>query len=173
MKINRLILPVVLLLGAGFVSTISAADDAVPPQRPNREGLREELREQLKSIPPEEREARMKELREKFGPLLREELKDLSPEEREKKIQEFRQKNGGLNRPGVNTLAPEQREAKRKELRARFDKQLAELRQKQADGKITDEEKTRLQRLEELSKRFESAAKAGRGDKPEKPSGDN
>lgn len=175
MKLNRLLLSAAILLGAGTVSTLRAADEAAPPQRPNRE----ELREQLKNLSNEEREARLKELREKFGPLnreeiekRREELKGLSPEEREKKIQEFRQKNGGPNRPGVNILTPEQREARRKELRARFDQQLAELRQKQTDGKITDEEKTRLQRLEELSKRFESAAKTGLGEKLEKPSGD-
>jgi hypothetical protein len=86
----------------------------------------------------------------------REELKKLSPDERQAKIREWREKEGlgGTNK----VFSAEEREARRKQMRERMQKQLASLRQKKADGKLTPEERRKLDRMEELSRRFEKSA---------------
>jgi hypothetical protein len=86
--------------------------------------------EQVKKLSPEERQARMEDLRarhlEAFEKM-REELKNLSPEERQKRLREFREQHGTPVRPEIEkrreefkNLPPEQREAKMKELRERM-----------------------------------------------------
>ena len=110
----------------------------------------------------------------------REQFKDLTPEERAAKIKERREKNGSPDgealqkkREELKDLTPEAREAKRKEFRERFDKQLDELRKKKADGTITDEETKKLERMEQINKRFEQGKPDG--DRPPgtpKPRGD-
>jgi hypothetical protein len=60
-------------------------------------------------------------------------------------------------RSDVRGLSPEERDAKRKEMRERMQKQLAELRKKKADGTLSEAEKKRLERMEEVNKRFEQA----------------
>jgi|SRR5438045_3526085 hypothetical protein len=65
-------------------------------------------------------------------------------------------------RPELKGLSPEERDAKRKEMRERMQKQLAELRKKKADGTLSEAEKKRLERMEEVNRRFEQAgARAG------------
>lgn len=98
----------------------------------------------------------------------REEFKNLTPEERAAKIKEWREKNGGpvgealqKKREELKNLTPEEREAKRKEFRERFDKQVGELRQKKADGTITAEESKRLERMEQIIRRFEQGRPDG------------
>lgn len=110
----------------------------------------------------------------------REDFKNLSPEERAARLKEWREKTGGpagealqKKREELKNLTPEEREAKRKEFRDRFDKQLAELRKKKADGTITAEESKSLERMEQISKRFEQGRPEG--DRPPgspKPRGD-
>ena len=65
-------------------------------------------------------------------------------------------------RSDVKGLTPEERDAKRKEMRERMQKQLAELRKKKTEGTLSEPEKKRLERMEEVNKRFEQAgARAG------------
>ena len=65
-------------------------------------------------------------------------------------------------RSDVKGLTPEERDAKRKEMRERMQKQLAELRKKKGEGTLSEAEKKRLERMEEVNKRFEQAgARAG------------
>jgi hypothetical protein len=61
------------------------------------------------------------------------------------------------NRPELKGLSPEERDAKRKEMRERMQKQLADLRKRKADGSLSEAEKKRLERMEEVNKRFEQA----------------
>jgi len=146
-------------------TALQAADESNPPAAAPTapKQTREELREQLKNLPPSEREAKLKEFREKYNqtsPLRdqleqrREELKNLSPEEREAKVREWRQQ-ASTNAPAVRTLTPSDREARLKNIRERLQKQLADLRKKKEDKTITPEEEKRLERMEELAKRFE------------------
>jgi hypothetical protein len=80
----------------------------------------------------------------------RDEKKKLSPEERAKEAVKRREE--------FNKLTPEQKEAKRKEFKARLEKRVNELRCKQTNGVLSNEELRELQRRETLLKRFEQAA---------------
>jgi hypothetical protein len=82
--------------------------------------------EELRRLPPEERAARLKELRQEI------------------------QENGGRFR-----LHAEERDVKRKEIKERVDAQIAELQKRQADGALTDTEQRRLERMKLMSKRLE------------------
>lgn len=158
MKRTKLIESTMALMAAMcIIASVRAVDEAARPGKP----IPEALRDQWKNLTPEERQARMRELREKHpeGPnreemeKRREEFKNLSPEERQAKMKEWREKRGDL--PGLQILSPEAREAKRKELRARLEKHRTALLKKKADGTLTAQEEKRLQHMEELAKRFE------------------
>jgi len=86
--------------------------------------------EELKKLPPEERAARSKDLRQE--------------------IQEGRGK--------FKLLAPDEREGKRKELKERIDAQVSELRKRQADGSLNEAEQRRLGLMQQMSKRLEQPA---------------
>jgi hypothetical protein len=172
-----------LILATG--ANLRAADDPAPP--PGRL-TREELREQFKGLTPEERQAKMKELREKAGPggpmgeetqkrraefqKFRESVKDLPPAERETKLREWREKN--LSAPaGPSTMTPEEREARREEFSKRIQQQIQVLKEKKADGTITEDETRRLQRMEELARRLETRGDSrGLGQPIPRPPGD-
>ena len=125
---------------------------------------REQLREQIKYLTPEERAARLKQWREQNASGLAEEslrrrelLKGLPPAEREAKLREWRER-GATNTSNLRTpppkLTPEQREAKRTEIRQRVESEYEKLRQKETDGTISDEERIRLRRVEAIRKRL-------------------
>ncbi len=157
-----------LLAAIGPAAALRAADEpAPPPGRPTRE----EIRESIKNLTPEERTARLKALREKGGlgapaadallkrraevQKLRDEIKDLPPEQREARIREWRETNA-LGRPALATMSAEEREARRKVFQKRIEEQMATLNKKKADGSITEEETRRLQNMERMLKRLES-----------------
>src|SRR6185295_13810591 len=129
----------------------------------------EELKEQLKGLSPAERQAKVRELREKYGlgPVgeegqkrlaefrkLKESMKDLPPAERQAKIREWREKNGG-SLPGTGVLSPEEREKYRKQFSKRVGEQLEVLKKKRGEGGLNDVETRRLRRMEEMGKRLE------------------
>jgi hypothetical protein len=87
----------------------------------------------------------------------REELKNLPPEEREAKLKALRQEIQQA-RGNFKLLSPEERETKRKEIKERVDAQTAELRKKKADGTITGIEQRRLERMQLMSRRLERGA---------------
>jgi hypothetical protein len=129
---------------------------------------RSTLREELKNLTPEERRAKLQELREKHRPQMQqdamqrmEEWKALTPEQRQERLKEGRVQ---LGTPG----AP----AGQAEVGARLKLRLEELRKKQADGTLTDQEQTQLQRLEHAVKQMDEIrakmpAKRPSADKPE------
>ena len=142
------------------------------PDGPLREEL-QKFRDEIKNLPPEERDARIKEFREKHPNLqagpgvngrpdraeiekFRDEIKGLPPAERDAKMKEWRAKNRGAL-PALRDLPPEERQAKRQEIKARMQKRLEEFRKKKADGTITEQESRQLERMEEMTKRFEQA----------------
>jgi len=158
MRVLRFISYLAALALAAVAGRAWAAEEAIPPARKSE---REELREQIKNLSPEERAARLKELREKSAPprdevdRRREMLKNLSPAERELKLKEFRDRSGAERRSEEQKkLTLEEREAKRKEVRQRLEQQLESLRKKAADGAISAEERVRLERLEKIYLRF-------------------
>lgn len=155
-------------LSAGNLSL--RAEDAAKPATPAAQPTREEIREQLKNLTPEEREAKLKELREKFGKSAdsdearkrREEFQKLTPEEREAKMKEFRAKQG--QRPGgggelakqreeLKNVPPEERAAKLKELREKMEKRHDELLKKKTEGTLTAEEQEQLNRYDAFKNR--------------------
>lgn len=89
----------------------SAQEPSQPPPRANREGLREEFR----NLPPEEREARLRQMRERFG-------QDGAPPGM------MAGRAGGLERVFL-VLTPEQRESMRKTTEANRD-QVRDLEEK-------------------------------------------
>jgi hypothetical protein len=109
----------------------------------------EKFKEEWKKLTPAERQARIREFREKSRrPLIsraeierrREEFKHLTPEERRARIRSWREQHGGL--------------------KERLEKQIIELRQKKLDGTITPEESQRLERLEVVAQRFEQTGRS-------------
>jgi hypothetical protein len=160
------------------ISFSRAAEEAVPADKTN---LREQLREEWQHLTPDQRAAKIQELRAKRGlptpnaaeiqkrreflkslpaedrERLREELKSLTPEERRAKLKELSAKRSNQSR-----FTEQERAARRELLRARLERDLATLRQKKADGQISADEQTRLGRLEVLEQRF-AHAPDGRG----------
>ena len=113
------------------------------------------------ALSPEERRARMEELRERnpeaFRKLReelerrREELKKLPPAEREAKIKELRERFAERRK----VMSMDERKAKRQEIKGRLEKQLSALREKKTNGTLTTQETRRLERLETVAKRFQ------------------
>lgn len=141
MKYMKRVLLAVLSGGVVLASSVRAQE---APQKPREEAAakeakpealpsREQIRKELEALPPEQREARMKEIRERMKnspemQKLREEIMALPPEQREAKIKEIREKYGkegapapeaGKLREELKDLTPEQREAKMKEMKER------------------------------------------------------
>jgi hypothetical protein len=118
---------VVIVLGAGH--TMRAADDT---ENKDLRTSRQQLREKLKNMTPEERRDAIGKWREEHpgAAALREKLRQ--------------------RREETKNLTPEQREAKRKETRAHMEKRLDKLKKKQAGGTLTDREKRRLDRMERV-----------------------
>lgn len=116
-----------------------------------------------RALSPEERKARMEELRERnpeaFRKLReelerhREELKKLPPAEREAKIKELRERFAERRK----AMTIEERKAKRQEIKGRLEKQLNSLREKKTNSALTAQETRRLERLETVAKRFQQA----------------
>jgi hypothetical protein len=140
----------------------------LPPEPAKAREVREKkleesqkLRQELKGLSPEQRQARLRELREKQTipreelEKRRKELRKLPPAERAAKLKELREKIG--EHPKFKAMPPDQRKAKREELKGRFDKQLDELRKKKAAGSLTLTETKRLQRIEGMAQRFKQA----------------
>lgn len=166
------LLVAVLLAGAasGRAADPASTNTAVAPKI-----SRDQLREQIKNLSPEERAARLKQWREQNPSGTAEEalrrrelLRSLPPEEREAKLREWRDR-GTTNAAGLRAalarLTPEQREAKRKEIQQRVESEYAKLAKKLEAGTISDEERIRLRRVEAIRKRMaaegEIAKKAG------------
>ncbi|MEY2410231.1 MAG: hypothetical protein QOF48_2901 [Verrucomicrobiota bacterium] len=173
MKVIQLLHCPATLLMFTLIATARGADDpAPPPGRPSRE----ELKEKFKGLTVEERQARIKELREKAGPSgatneemlkrqaefrkYRESVKDLPPAERETKLREWREKNP-LVPPGPTGIPAEEREVRRKEFSKRTQEQIAELTKKKSEGTLNENETRRLERLQEMLKRLESGGNTG------------
>ena len=98
----------------------------------------------------------------------REDFKNLSPEERRARMKECREKR--------DAMTPEQREAMREEFRERFDKRLADLQKKKADGTLSEQQARELERMEQMKKRFQQFGRPGgpplkrpNGEKPSAP----
>lgn len=123
---------------------------------------REQMREELRQLTPVERQARIRELREKFGPApgedlerRREELKNLSPEQRRAKILDWR-----ARRPGgasANSMSPAQWEQQRKVLRERIEKQIAELQKQNSNGALHPQARRRMEQLQQVAKYFDQS----------------
>ena len=151
------------MVALGNVALPGAEDDPQPPpNRPNRE----ELKERGRNLAPAERQKMIREFRERHGfggtnrsewEKRREELKNLPPREREAKLKEWRQRTL-QGRQGFHVLSHEERETKRKELKQRIDSQLAELQKKKTEGTLSPFEQRRLERLQQMSQRLAERA---------------
>jgi len=83
----------------------------------------------------------------------REELKSLPPAEREAKLKELRQEIQ-QGRRQFKLLSPEDRDTKRKEMSQRIDAQIVELQKQKAAGTISEAEQRRLERMQQMSARL-------------------
>ncbi len=148
MKIKLSITAVVAMAFFPVVSNALAADESTQTNvRP-------------RTLSPEERKARLEEIRERNPEAVRklreelerrrEELKKLPPAEREAKIKEIRERFGERRK----AMTVEERKAKRQEIKGRFDKQLGLLREKKTNGTLNAQEARRLERLETVGQRF-------------------
>lgn len=154
MKTANLIYITAALLTCSMAQ-LSRGEDPSPSPRPNRE----ELREKLKGLTPEERAAKIKEFREKHpqaGPAVRNRL-----EQMQKAVKEL-----GLDPQELRQLPPEERRARVKEA---ADKKIAELEKKKSAGTLADADNALLQRLEQRKKMIESRRGAGDPSHPNRP----
>jgi hypothetical protein len=112
--------------------------------------LRSKLQE-LRSLPPEERRAKQREL-----------MEGLTPEQRQQLQGQVRNRGtngtpGLAGRPGAGALqnqTPEQREARQKQMQSRIEA----LEKKKADGTITQQESAQLQRAKQMFARMQETA---------------
>ncbi len=127
----------------GVVLSLSAADPAAKPAE------RPEVRRPFREMTPEERQARFKEMEEKFGPapFTIEELRRMPPEERQLKLRAWRE--------GRFSFTPAERQRRRLQIKQRLTRQIAELQKSKAAGTISDEDRARLERLELIAHRFD------------------
>ena len=132
-------------------------------EQPTNQPARDELRQQLRQLSPEERQEKIREIREKLGTgsvwraeaeRRREEWKDLTPEQRRAKMLEWRAMRGGEQ---AQAITPDNRDVYRQQIRERLQKQLQELNAKKAQGALTPEEQKRLENLGQVSKYFNAA----------------
>lgn len=146
--------------------TATDEDPAPPANRPKPEDLRGRFR----NLSPEEREARLKELRSRFNPgatnrteveRRREEWRKLPPAEREARIKELRERNLSRTSPLFNRLTPAEREAKRGEIKERVDTQIKELEARKATAPLTALEQRRLDRFREMARRLDQGTALG------------
>jgi len=123
-------------------------------------GVEERWLDRWRSLPPEERQAKLKELRQKYGfgppppesvPKWHETWEKLSPEQRRARLAEWQQQ-----RAAAPLLTPKERQLHRQRLNERLNQAIATLRHKASNNLITIEEKNRLDRLEELARRFKA-----------------
>lgn len=158
-----------VLLGLTVPSWAAEEPDPAPPtNRPNPEALRNRFRK----LTPEEREARLREMRARLGAgtnrneieRRREEWRKLPPEEREARIREFRERNLAGGSPLFNRLTPAERETKRKEIKARVDAQIKELEGRRATAPLSPLEQRRLERFQQMSRRLEQGTALDRKD---------
>ncbi len=153
----------------------TAKSEAAPAREQMRERMKnspemQKLREEIMALPPEQREAKMKEIREKFTKegvpapeelKQREEFNKLTPEQREAKMKEMKEREAKApvagdfekRREEFKNLPPEQREAKMKEFREQFMARRTELEKKKTAGTLTPEEEKALERMNEMAKR--------------------
>lgn len=103
----------------------------------------EKRREELKKLPPKEREARLKEMREE--------------------IQQGRKQ--------FKLLSTGERDSKRTEMKGRIDAQIAELQKQMTEGGVTGSDNRRLERMKQMSARLArgAAADARRPQSPKAP----
>jgi Spy/CpxP family protein refolding chaperone len=148
----------VVLLQSNFVRA-QDPQPAPPPDRPERPDT-QELRQELRDLPPEERQARMRELREQYG-------RDGAQPGQRPLARQFREQNppmgggaaGGLGRVAL-VLTPEQRASLRDASEEDRDKvrqlneQLREARKAVAEASFAKEFKE-----DELRAKLEAAAK--------------
>lgn len=134
-----------IILTVAVVATAAIPNRAFAAEKLSDEELRKEVQE-LRSLPPEERRVKQRELVEKISPEQREKLRE--------RLQTLRPAGpGGTN---VSTLTPEQREARMKQGQEMLAARIADLEKKQADGTITDAEKQQLARAKQAQERLKS-----------------
>ncbi len=140
MKFMKRVLLAIVSGGVLVASSVMAQEAPKAPREETgkeakTEGLRspEDIRKELEALPPEQRQARLAEIRERMKnspemQKLREEIMALPPEQREAKMKEIREKYAKEGAPApealkqreeFNKLTPEQREAKMKEMKER------------------------------------------------------
>jgi hypothetical protein len=135
-----------LIVLCGLITGLHAADTSAPPVKV---GERPEARRPLRDMSPEERQARFKEMEERFGPapFTLDDLRKMTPEERQTKMRQWRE--------GRFNFSTEERQRRRGQIRQRLTRQIGELQKKKADGTISEEERGRLERFEMIASRFD------------------
>jgi hypothetical protein len=96
----------------------------------------------------------------------REEFRSLTPGQREARMRELRERPETVG-PGFRVLTPQERETKRKDLKERVEGQIKALKARQADGTLTEAEGRRLERMQQMSKNLEQGKVLGRRPSPE------
>lgn len=124
-RITKCVLAIIFT--AGLSTSLSAAD--APADKDKK--ARQELRQELKSLPPEQRAARVRELRKQH----RDEAKK------------------------AEAAPADKNDANLKQRREKLEERYAELKKKEKAGTLTDKEKQQLEKLTVFHERLEKTAK--------------
>lgn len=160
----------VVFMGGDFPPARAGRHRGSADEKAADDSNREELRQPWKTLTPEERRAKIRELRQtnttgRDGKR-RATFARLTPAERAARLKEL-----GIDVEQLKKLPPAERQ---KELRQLAVKRLAELRKKKTDGTLTVEEEKQLVRGEAIGKRFgRPDATGGEGGKSGPASGDS
>jgi hypothetical protein len=97
----------------------------------------------------------------------REEWKKLSPAEREARLRDLRERNLARNSPLFNRLTPAEREAKRTEIKNRLQTHITDLQSRQATAPLSPAEQRRLERFKNMARRLEQGTALGQPQRPD------
>ena len=97
----------------------------------------------------------------------RQEWRKLPPAEREARLRELRERNLARNSPMFNRLTPAEREAKRKEIKSRLDAHINDLQGRQTTAPLSPAEQRRLDRFKNMARRLEQGTALGQPQVPQ------
>jgi hypothetical protein len=151
-----------------FAAEADPADPVAPTNRPNPAELRARYRnlspeERLRELRP-----RLGPGGTNRGDIerRREEWRKLPPAEREARLREMRERNLARNSPMFNQLTPAEREAKRVEIKNRLEARINDLQNRQAAAPLSPAEQRRLERFKNMARRLEQGTALGQPPRP-------
>ena len=165
--LNLLVLTTALFVVASPVFA-AEADPEPPTNRPNPAELRARVRNLSQEERLRELRTRLGPGGTNRGDIerRREEWRRLPPAERDARLRELRERNLARNSPVFNRLTPAEREAKRTEIKKRLETHISDLENRQTAAPLSPAEQRRLDRFKNMARRLEQGTALGQPQRP-------